>query len=161
MDFVTHLPLTKRGHRTIVTFIDRLTKRVHLVSSKEDDTAEDVARIFFDNIFRLHGLPDDIVSDRDPKFTSRFWDQLTELCGIKLKMSTSRHPQTDGGAEIMNRMIGNYLRCYCARNQRNWDDLLTAAEFAYNTATVESMGMTPFEADIGWNPRSPLDLLSR
>lgn len=82
------------------------------------------------------------------------------LCGIKLKISTSRHPQTDGATEVMNRMIGNYLRCYCSFNQSDWDDLLTTAEFSYNSAVVESMGMLPFEADLGWKPRSPLELLS-
>lgn len=161
LDFITHLPETNMGHNAIITFVDRATKRVHIVPSKEEDTAEDVAKKFFDHIFKLHGLPDDIVSDRDPKFTSRFWTQLTALCGISLKMSTSRHPQADRATEIMNRMISNYLRCYCAHNQRDWDELLTSAEFAYNSALVESMGMTPFEADIGWNPRSPLDMLSR
>lgn len=83
------------------------------------------------------------------------------LCGIDQKLSSSRHPQTDGAAEIMNRLIGNYLRCYCARHQRDWDDLLAPAEFAYNSSNVESMGVTPSEADIGWNPRSPLDIMSK
>lgn len=84
-----------------------------------------------------------------------------KLCGVRLKMSTSRHPQTDGSSEIMNRMLENYLRCYCNVYQTNWDELLTAAEFAYNSAKVASTGMTPFEMDLGWNPKSPLDLLSK
>lgn len=158
MDFVTHLPPTDRGYDCITTFVDRFSKRVRLIPSKCSDTAEDVAKCFFDNIFKIHGLPDSIVSDRDPKFTSRFWSSLMDHCGIKLRMSTSRHPQTDGSTEVMNRMIGNYLRCYCAFNQTNWDDLLTTAEFSYNSATVDSMTMSPFEADLGWKPRSPLEL---
>lgn len=81
-------------------------------------------------------------------------------CGIQLKMSTSKHQQTDGSTEIMNRILGNYLRCYCSFQQRDWDRLLTSADFAYNFARVQSMGMTPVEADLGWQPRSPLDLLS-
>lgn len=160
MDFITHLPTTKSGYDCITTFVDRFSKRIHLVASNGTDTAIDVANCFFDDIFRLHGIPDSIVSDRDPKFTSKFWSHLMNRCGIQLKMSTSRHPQTDGSTEIMNRMVENYLRCYCAFHQNNWDQLLTSAEFAYNSAEVATMKMTPFEADIGWNPKSPLDAIT-
>lgn len=159
MDFVSHLPKTDNGYDSITTFVDRFSKRIRLIPSKGTDSATDVAECFFQHIFRLHGLPDSIVSDRDPKFTSKFWSHLMDCCGIKLKMSTSRHPQTDGATEIMNRMIGNYLRCYCAFNQKNWDKLLVSAEFAYN-ARIDSMRMSPFEADLGWQPRSPLELLA-
>ena len=82
-----------------------------------------------------------------------------ELCGYKLKMSSSRHPQTDGSSEIMNRLVENYLRCYCNYHQDNWDELLPAAEFAYNSAISEHLCMSPFEMDLGWNPKSPLDSL--
>jgi hypothetical protein len=111
-------------------------------------------------VFKLHGLPDEIVSDRDPKFTSKFWQTLMDLYGIKLKMSTSRHPQTDGSSEIMNRMLENYLRCYCSYRQDDWAELLPSAEFAYNSALSEDLGVSPFEVDLGWCPRSPLDMLS-
>ena len=104
-------------------------------------------------------MPDSIVSDRDPKFTSKFWKRLMELCGVKLKMSTSRHPQTDGASEIMNRMVENYIRCYCSYHQNDWDELLPAAEFAYNSAITEDLGMSPFEMDLGYLPKSPLDTL--
>lgn len=160
MDFITHLPITESGFDCITTYVDRYSKRIHLIPSKSSDSATDVAEGFFKNIFRLHGLPDSIVSDRDPKLTSKFWSHLMSCCGIQLKMSTSRHPQTDGATEIMNRMVGNYLRCYCAYHQRDWDTLLTSAEFAYNSAKVDSMGISPFESDLGWQPRSPLDMLS-
>jgi hypothetical protein len=81
------------------------------------DTAVDCAKNFYRDIFKNHGLPDNIVSGRDSKFTSTFWKPLMELCGIKLKKSTSRHRQMDGSSEIMNRMIENYLRCYCCYRQ--------------------------------------------
>lgn len=161
MDFVTHLPTTTGGFDCITTFVDRLTKRVHLIPSKSTDTAEDVARCFFEQIFRLHGLPDSIVSDRDPRFTSGLWTQLTSICGISLKTSTSNHPQSDGSTEIMNLMISSCLLCYCNYNQASWAELLPAAEYAYNSARIESMAMSPLEADLGWQPVSPLDLLSR
>ena len=119
-DFIVSLPKTKRGFNSITTWVDRLSRRVHFIPSKEADKAVDVANAFYSNIFKLHGIPDNIVSDRDPKFTSKFWKRLMELCGIQLKMSTSRHPQTDGSSEIMNRMIENYLRCYCNYHQDDW-----------------------------------------
>ena len=159
-DFIVQLPRTKDGYDAITTWVDRLTRRVHFVKSKTTDTATDVADSFFANIFKLHGLPDNIVSDRDPKFTSAFWKRLMELSGIQLKMSSSRHPQTDGASEIMNRMVENYLRCYCSYHQDDWDELLPAAEFAYNSAVTEDLGMSPFELDLGWIPKSPLDFIS-
>lgn len=159
-DFITHLPTTRAGHDAITTYVDRFTKRVHFIPSSSAATAEDIARDFYDHIFKYHGLPDSIVSDRDPRFTSRFWTELMKLCEIKLKMSTSHHPQTDGCSEITNRMIENFLRCYCDHNQDSWDSLLTAAEFAYNSANIEHMNMSPFELDLGWKPKSPLELLS-
>ena len=159
-DFIVALPKTKNGFDCITTYVDRLSRRVHFIPSKDSDTAVDVANSFFKNIFPYHGMPDSIVSDRDPKFKSKFWKRLMELLGVQLKMSTSRHPQTDGSSEIMNRMVENYLRCYCNYHQNNWDELLPAAEFAYNSAVSEDMGMSPFEIDLGWNPKSPLDLLA-
>jgi len=159
-DFIVKLPKTKDGYDAITTWVDRLTRRVHFLKCNTSDTAVDVADAFFSNIFKLHGLPDNIVSDRDSKFTSEFWRRLMKLCGIRLKMSSSRHPQTDGASEIMNRMVENYLRCFCSYHQNDWDDLLPAAEFAYNSAVTEDLGMSPFELDLGWIPKSPLDFIS-
>ena len=159
-DFIVKLPKTSDGYDAVTTWVDRLTRRVHFLKSRSTDTAVDAANAFFSNIFKLHGLPDSIVSDRDPKFTSEFWQRLMNLSGIQLKMSSSRHPQTDGASEIMNRMVENYLRCYCSYHQDNWDELLPAAEFAYNSAVSEDLGFSPFELDLGWVPKSPLDFIS-
>jgi hypothetical protein len=75
-----------------------------------------------------------------------------ELCDVKLKMSTSPHPQTDGSSEIMNRMLENYLRCYCSYRQDDWAECLPSAEFAYNSALSEDLGISLFEVDLGWFP---------
>jgi hypothetical protein len=93
-DFITLLPKTKDGYDSITTWFDRLSRRVNFLPSRSSDSAVDAALSFYGNVFKLHGLPDEIVSDRDPKFTSKFWHTLMDLCGIKLKMSPSRHPQT-------------------------------------------------------------------
>lgn len=160
-DFITHLPKTSRGFDAITTYVDRFSKRVRFIPSKGSDTAMEAAADFYEHIFRLHGLPNCIVSDRDPKFTSKFWSSLMDLCGVKIRISTSHHPQTDGASEIMNRMVENYLRCYCDHQQDEWDRLLISAEFAYNSANMEGSGACPFELDLGWKPRSLLNLLSK
>ena len=140
----------------ITTWVDRLIRKVHFIPSHSTDSAVDVAGTCFKNIFS----PENILSDRDAKFVSKFWKHLMKLCDIQLKMSSSRHPQTDGASDLMNRMIENYLRCYCSHNQNYWDDLLPAAESAYNSAVSEDLGMSPFELDFGWNQKSALDFLT-
>lgn len=160
-DFIVKLPLTERGFDSITTWVDRLSRRVHFIPSHTTDTATDVASSFFGNIFKLHGLPDSIVSDRDPKFTSNFWKELMKPCGIRCQMSSSHHPQTDGASEFMNRMVENYLRCFCSIRQENWDVLLPAAEFAYNSAESRDLSASPFGIDLGWKPKSPIDDLHK
>lgn len=118
-----------------------------------------MANSFFTDIFPHHGLPDDIISDRDPKLTSRFWEELMKLCGVNLRMSSAKHPQTDGASEVMNRMLENYIRCFCNYEQDDWDLFLPCAEFAYNSAVSEDLRLCPFEVDLDWKPKGPLDML--
>lgn len=133
----------------------------HNHSHIHTDTAEVVARLFYRDVFRLHGLPDSIVSDRDSRITAKFWKQLMDCCGTDLKMRTIKHLQTDGATELINRVVENYPRCYCSHTLADWDELLLAAEFAYNFSTVESVGISPFELGLGWCPRSALELFAR
>ena len=159
-DFIVSLPKTARGFDAIATRVDRLSRRVHFVPSHEMDTAAEVAEPFFHNIFHLHGLPDNLVSDRDPKVTSKFWSHLMSMCGIRTQMSTSHHPQTDGSSEVMNRRVESYLRFYCSLREDDWDTLLPVAYFAYNSSVSDDLGCSPFEVDLGWNPRSPLNMFA-
>lgn len=149
IDFIDALPRTKDGFDAITTWVDRLTRRVHFIPSCTTDTAVDVAYAFFERIFSQYGLPDNTVSDPDQKFVSKFWKHLMSHCQVKLKTSTSRHPQTDGASEVMNRMVENYIRCYCSYHQNDWDKLLPAAQFVYNSAVSEDLGMSLFELDLG------------
>ena len=160
MDFMTHLPKTPRGYDAITVFVDKFTKHAHFVPSTTTDTATDVARQFFDNVFRHHGMPTTIVSDRDTKFTSQFWQELHRLMDVKLAMSTAYHPQTDGQTEVMNNTLGIMLRAFIDEKQTNWDTLLSAAEFAYNNSVHHSTGYTPFLLNTGQHPRVPANLLS-
>ena len=158
-DFIVKIPKTKNVYNSITTVVSKLTRGVRFTPSKDTDTAVDVANSFFNNIVKLNGLPDSIVPYRDSKFMSIFWGQLMKLCEIRLKMSTSRHAQTGGASEIMNRMKENCLRCLCISKQDNWDELLPTAEFAYSSAFNDELCMDPFEMDLGWIPRFPLDMV--
>jgi hypothetical protein len=159
IDFITKLPTTAQGNDTIVTIIDALTKRAHWFPAKEVElTASKFAEVFRDEYVRLHGLPDVIVSDRDVRFNSEFWRTLMAECDTKLAMSTAFHPQTDGQAEKANSVVERYLRAYAV--SKDWDQFLALAEFAYNASRHQSLEMSPFEADLGYIPRMPLDAVA-
>lgn len=160
MDLITQLPVTKNQHDCIVVFVDKLSKMTHFVpaSTKNNATkATDLARMFFDNIVRHHGVPKRIVTDRDPRFLSNFWQSLWKLFGTKLAMSTSFHPQTDGQTERMNRTLEDILRHYISYQHTDWDEHLTAAEIAINNSVAQSTGMSPFYMNFGKHPYFPLD----
>jgi hypothetical protein len=159
MDFIVRLPETLDGHDAILVVVDRLSKMAHFIPTHTKVDADEAAQLFFTHIFRLHGLPSSIVSDRDPKFTSSFWRVLFKLTGTKLAMSTSRHPQTDGQTERMNRTLEEMLRSFVAYDMRDWDTLLPAVEFAYNDSVQGSTRHSPFFMNYGFNPRSPVGLL--
>ena len=160
MDFIGPLPPTARKFNAITVFVDKLTKQAHFVPSTTTATAVDVARQFFDNIFKLHGLPITIVSDRDTRFTSRFWQELHTLLDVKLALSTAYHPQTDGQTEVMNKTLKTMLRAFVDNKQSNWDQLLPSLEFAYNNAINASTGYSPFFLNTGQHPRLPIMMLS-
>ena len=114
-DLVTDLPESE-GYTAVAVFIDRLMKQVHFAPCTKEVTASDYARIFVDTVFRHHGLPEVIISDRDPRFTSKFWTTLFELLGTDLRFSTAFHPQTDGQSEVMIRTLENFLQPYVEKN---------------------------------------------
>jgi transposase InsO family protein len=159
MDFVVKLPMTARKFDAITVFVDKLSKQVHFAPSRTTDTAVDVANCIFSNVFRLHGMPSTIVSDRDTKFTSTFWRRLQERLGTKLAMSSSFHPQTDGQSERAIQTLKTMLRGLVNHKQDDWDLYLPAAEFAYNNAVHTSTGVSPFFLNQGFHPRVPASLI--
>jgi hypothetical protein len=155
MDFITQLPCTKSGFDAIVIFVDTFSKMVHLIPSQTTATAPETVKIFFDTVFKLHGLPSSIISDCDAKFTSRFWQSLFRTMGTWLAMSTAYHPQTDGQTERANCTLEDILHAFVNYCQDNWDSLLSAAEFACNNAPNASTQMTPFWLCYGHDPSNP------
>ncbi len=156
VDFIMGLPRTSRGHNSIVVFVDRLTKMAHFVPTDDTVSAQDFAAIFRDQVWKHHGLCQDMVSDRDPRFTSRFWSEVCKLLHIRQNMSTAFHPQSDGQTERMNRTLEDMLRCYIGPEANAWDNLLAAAEFAYNNSVQESVRNSPFFLNHGQHPLTPL-----
>jgi hypothetical protein len=115
---------------------------------------QNLAKVFAKEVWRIHGLPSDIVSDRDTRFASRFWQELTKHLGIKLSMLTAFHPQTDGQTERVNKVLEVYVRYYCSFQQDDWADLLPLAEHAYNTAVSETSKMSLFFTNYGYQPET-------
>jgi hypothetical protein len=157
-DLIVQLPKTKNGYDAIATFVDKLTKMAHFVPTTTTVDAPKYAQVYFDNVVRHHGLQRSIVSDRDPRFTSKFWDNLMRLCGTNLARSTAYRPQTDGQTERAHRTIEEILRAYVNDKHTDWDERLTAAEFAYNNAPSASSGKSPFYLNYGFHPLTPATL---
>ena len=132
MDFITGLPMTWRQHDSIMVVVDKLTKVAHFIPVKSTDKTDDIARIFMKEIFKLHGLPKAIVSDRDVKFTSNFWKGLFIDLGMNLNFSTSYHPQTDGHIERVKQVLEDMLHMYLMERPTKWEDYLLLVEFSYN-----------------------------
>ena len=159
MDLITDLPPTAKGNTAICVFVDRLTKMVHYHPCRTSISAQELAHVFVTEVFRLHGVPRELISDRDPRFTSLFWKEVCRALGVKQGMSTSHHPQTDGQTERANRTLEEMLRHYVSANQDDWDRILPLAEFATNNAWQESVQNTPFMLNYGQHPLTPASLL--
>ncbi|KAG3109543.1 hypothetical protein PI126_g24875 [Phytophthora idaei] len=128
----------------------------HLAAVPDIIDGEGTALVILDRVFRQHGLPEAIVSDRDPRFTAKFWKSLFQVLGTRLDMSTADHPQTDGQTERVNRVVEDILRSVCAEAPRRWSEVLPLVEFALNNAVRASTGFTPFYVNGLANPRVPL-----
>lgn len=160
MDFITRLPTTRSGWDAILVVVDRLTKMTHFIPCKTACSGEVVAQLLWDHVIRYHGLPSQIVADRDVRWSGEFWTALAKYYGTGLCLSTAFHPQTDDQTERMNRVLEETLRHYIDPTQLDWDEHLAAAEFAINNATSATTGNTPFFLNTGYHPRTPLsDLL--
>ena len=166
MDFVVGLPRTERGFVGVMVVVDRLSKMVRFIpyakANKEGvPQAAETARLFMDTVFRSHGMPRVITTDRDPQFTSAFWRSLWGLLDTKLAMSTAFHPETDGQSERVIRTLKQMLRAFVNDAQDNWDELLAPLEFAHNCSWHDSTHEVPFVTVYGRMPPTPAILWSK
>ncbi|KAL4308279.1 hypothetical protein GQ457_01G022750 [Hibiscus cannabinus] len=149
MDFVTGLPLTTSKKYSVWVIVDRLTKSAHFILVRTNYTVDKLAKLYISEIVRLHGVPFSIISDWDPKLTSRFWQALQDALGTSLNFSTAFHPQTDGQSERVIQILEDMLQGCVIDFRGSWEDFLPLAEFAYNNNYQASIHMAPYEALYG------------
>ncbi|GJV88981.1 putative reverse transcriptase domain-containing protein, partial [Tanacetum coccineum] len=156
MDFVTKLPKTASGQDMIWVIVDRLTKSAHFLPAKENDSMEKLTRQYLKEVVSRHGVPVSIISDRDGRFVSQFWQSLQEAFGTQLDMSTTYHPETDGQSERTIQTLEDMLRACVIDFGKGWDRHLPLIEFSYNNNYHTSIKAIPFEALYGGKCRSPI-----
>ncbi|GJW96097.1 reverse transcriptase domain-containing protein [Tanacetum coccineum] len=156
MEFITKLPMSSGGHDTIWVIVDRLTKSAYFLATREDYSIEKFLRLYIDEIVARHGVPMSIISDRDGRFTSWFWQSLQKALGTRLDMSTAYHPRTDGQSEFTIQALEDMLRACVIDFGGSWDTHIPLTEFSYNNSYHSSIRCAPFEALYGRKCRSPI-----
>ena len=159
MDFVEGL--SKFGGRDVImVVVDRLTKYSHFMDLAHPFTVATVANAYIKHVFKLHGNPNTIVSDRGPTFTSKFWQDLFRLQEVEIQLSFSYHPQTDGQTKVVNRCLEGYFRCVCGQYPHTWSKWLALAEYWYNTNYHSTLDITHFQALYGIPPHFHIPYIS-
>jgi len=148
VDFITKLQVVA-GKDAILVVCDRLSKMTHFVATTEGTSMEGLARLLRDNVWKLHGLPESVVSDKGPQFVAELTKKLNKMLGIKTKLSTAFHPQTDGQTERMNQELKQYLQFFIEHRQKDWLEWLAAAEFTVNNKIHTATKVLPFMANYG------------
>jgi hypothetical protein len=151
MDFVGPFP-ESGGYDYLWVVICRLTSMIHLMPIRTTITASELAWIYIREIVCLHGLMENIISDQDSKFMSKFWHETHKLLGTKLLMSTSFHPQTDSASERTIHSIAQILRAMVRPDQQDWSEKIPMVEFALNSTISNSSGFAPFKLNYGYMP---------
>jgi len=142
------LPLAQ-GYDAILVVVDRFTKMMHFIPTTEKTSTEGLAQLLRDNIWKLHRLPDSIISDRGPQFAAGIMKKLNQILGIDIKLSTAFYPQTNGQTERMNQKLEQYLRMFINHRQEQWPEWLGTVEFAYNNKMHTGTKVSPFQVNHG------------
>jgi len=151
-DFITKLPLVQ-GYNAILVVCDHFSKIVHFIATTEKMSAEGLAKLFWDHIWKLHGLPESIISDREVQFVVGIIKELNNLLGIQKKLSIVYHPQMDGQTERINQKLEQYLRAFINHRQEQWPDWLGTVEFAYNNKVHTATKTLLFKANYSQDPK--------
>jgi len=151
-DFIIKL-LLAQGYNAILVVCNQLTKMAHFILTMDKTSAEGLARLFRDHVWKLHGLPESIILDRGAQFAANLMKELNQILGIKTRLSTAFHPQTDGQMEQTNQELEQYLRMFIDHQQEQWPEWLGTAEFAHNNKVNTSTKVSPFRANSGRDPR--------
>ena len=157
MDFIMKLPVVA-GKDAILVVCDKLSKMTHFVATIEGTSAEGLARLLRDNVWKLHRLPEGVVSDRGPQFAAELTKELNRMLGIKTKLLTAFYPQTDGQTERMNQELEQYLWFFIENRQKDWLEWLAVAEFAINNKVHTATNVSPFRAHYGQEMRMGGDI---
>ena len=157
VDFITKLPMSK-SHDLILVVCNRFSKMFHFVAITENTTAEGLVRLFRDNVWKLHGLPESVISDRGPQFVAGLTKELNKMLGIETKLSTAYYPQTDEQIERTNQELEQYLRIYVNYRQKNWSEWLATAEFAFNNKVYTMTKSSLFQVNYGRELRIGFDI---
>lgn len=152
MDFIDGLPPSRRFN-CIMVVVDKLSKYAVFIPLRHPYTATTVAEAFLDHVYKDHGLPLSLVSDRDPVFTSHFWQTVFKATGTQLRMSMANHPETDGQTERVNQSLECFLRCFISAHPAHWSKWLSLCQLWYNSNWHSSLGKSPFEVIYGRQPR--------
>jgi hypothetical protein len=158
LDLIVNLPWSGEFNAILVV-VDRLTKHVSFIPTTSGLTAQGFADSFVENVTSRFGLPDSIIADRDPRWTSDFWAAVSSAIKTKMSLSSSHHPQHDGQTENVNRQLETMLCAYVSKDKSDWAKWLKLMEFAYNSSIHASIGTTPFLLLYGFEPKAPLDYL--
>ena len=160
LDFVVGMPV-QGEYDAICTVVDKATKMCHFIPCSERITAKQVAKLYWQNVGKLHGIPSVLISDRDVRFTSRFWKELWRLLGTNLRMGSGFHPESSGQVEIFNQLLEQTLRCTIHQlgETRDWVEVLPTIEFAVNNTPNRTTGYSAFFLNYGYHPLHPLQLL--
>ncbi len=151
IDFVTDLP-NSNHFTTILTVIDRFSKACRPIPLTKLPTALETAEALMQQVFRFYGLPEDIVSDRSPQFTSRVWKAFCQQLSINVSLSSGYHPESNGQVKRLNQELTRFLCSYCHNNQNDWSRYLIWAEYAQNSLRKPATGLTPFQCVLGFQP---------